>query len=72
MCRYKDRIGKKIDIRPSISSITKDGAAIVMHIKTMERGMAKPVEILAALGIETNKSSNPVRIIRTHVNLQDQ
>ncbi|MGR3317062.1 MAG: TIGR03936 family radical SAM-associated protein [Candidatus Anammoxibacter sp.] len=69
--RYKDRSKKKIDIRPSISSITKDETGIIMNIKATNRGMAKPKEVLIALGIETKDSLKPVRIIRTHVNIKD-
>ncbi|MGR3177043.1 MAG: TIGR03936 family radical SAM-associated protein [Candidatus Anammoxibacter sp.] len=69
--RHKGRSEKKIDIRPSIRGVSKDESGIIMHIKATNSGMAKPKEVLTALGIKTKEPSNPVRIIRTHVNIQE-
>lgn len=67
--RFKGTNEKVFDIRPSIINITRTETGLILHIKATNHGMARPNEILTALGIETKAPSDPIRIIRTHVNI---
>lgn len=68
--RTKGMERKKIDIRPSILSINKNESGLNIQIKIMDRGTAKPKDILEALGIKTEEHPEFIRITRTEVNLQ--
>lgn len=68
--RFRGKDKKIFDIRPTINSIKKIESGVIIHIKTTDQGMARPKEILTVLGIETNKPSTPVRVIRTDVEME--
>ncbi len=68
--RSKKLERKTFDIRPSISTIERIESGLILHINIMERGTAKPGEILNALGVEAGAGHESVKIVRTNVNLE--
>ncbi len=61
--------GKKLlDLRSSIVSITVEDSAITLRLKPTKEGMARPDEVLKALGLETG-TDNTLRITRRAVHL---
>ncbi|MDR4507294.1 MAG: TIGR03936 family radical SAM-associated protein [Candidatus Brocadiaceae bacterium] len=65
--RTKNRNQKPFNVRPSVQEIVVRRNVLKMTIKMLPDGMAKPDEVLLALGMEKKKEL--FEIIRTKVNL---
>ena len=65
--RTKDGYQKPFDIRPSIQEITVKSNGLILSIKMISKGMARPEEVLHALC--GNEKKELFEIIRTKVNL---
>ncbi|OHB42951.1 MAG: hypothetical protein A2069_06885, partial [Planctomycetes bacterium GWB2_41_19] len=65
--RTKDGYQKPFDIRPSIQEITVRPNGLILSIKMISEGMARPEEVLHALC--GNEKKELFEIIRTKVNL---
>lgn len=65
--RLKNEYQKPFDIRPSIEEIRVEPDRLFLIIKTMPEGIARPEEILHALGI--SRENVFFEIVRTKVNL---
>ncbi len=70
--RTKKRIEKKLDIRPSINGIERSENGLILHIKVLNEGTAKPKEILDKLDIDTGKHPEFIKIVRTNVQIQEE
>ena len=66
--RRKGRI-KELDIRPFIERIRCENGAILLLLRAMEQGTARPEEVLEALGCRPGVHYLKGAMKRTHVSL---
>ncbi|MGR3310980.1 MAG: TIGR03936 family radical SAM-associated protein [Candidatus Brocadiales bacterium] len=73
VCRKKDGIVKKsFNIRPSIIDIVAGTNFIELRLRATSEGMARPEEVISALGLDSEIDCRLLEITRTKVKLGDR